>query len=241
MTDDHTYAATLSSPDTNNNSTIRHGGWICSGQANIEYPQLKVWLPNQYRYHACHFEVVPSLGDHTAFDATVRVDVGTVEQAQEWLIKLKESSGVTWRVDVTRPRLGRRVLLKASYKCQRRVNVKAANSRTSTKNTCCPAKIHILLKCASGQMSKTKDPHMPDFPFEVRIVNRHNHNLYVADALRHRDVGEKAKEILTGLFEIGHSPTSALAVLKHDLQMEYGERFLYASANREICPDLPYV
>ena len=49
------------------------------------------------------------------------------------------------------------------------------------------------------------------FPFEVRIANRHNHHLFVADAIRYRDVGEKAKEVLMGLFEIGHSPTSASA------------------------------
>lgn len=88
---------------------------------------------------------------------------------------------------------------------------------------------------------RTEDPHMPDLPFKVILINRHNHNLFVADAIRHRDVGEKANGILTGLFEIGHTPTSALAVLKHDLQMEYGQRYVYVSANREICPDLPYV
>ena len=82
---------------------------------------------------------------------------------------------------------------------------------------------------------------MPDLPFKVILINRHNHNLFVADAIRHRDVGEKAINILTGLFEIGHTPTSALAVLKHDLQMEYRQRYVYVSANREICPDLPYV
>ena len=81
---------------------------------------------------------------------------------------------------------------------------------------------------------RTEDPHMPDIPFKVILINRHNHNLFVADTIRHRDVGEKAINILTGLFEIGHTPTSAVAVLKHDLQMEYGQRYVYASANREI-------
>lgn len=88
---------------------------------------------------------------------------------------------------------------------------------------------------------RSKDPHLPDFPFEVKIQNKHNHNLFVAEALRHRDVGEKAIESLTKLFEIGHSPSSALSALKNDLQMEYGDRFAYASANREICPDLSFV
>lgn len=82
---------------------------------------------------------------------------------------------------------------------------------------------------------------MPDFPLEVRIKNTHNHNLFVAVALGHRDVGKETIESLTRLFEIGHSPTSALCVLKHDLQMQYGERYVRASANREICPDHQFV
>src|SRR4029434_2891448 len=44
--------------------------------------------------------------------------------------------------------------------------------------------------------NRTKDSHMLDFPFEVQIANRHNHNLSVADALCHQDVGEKVKSIL---------------------------------------------
>ncbi len=46
----------------------------------------------------------------------------------------------------------------------------------------------------------------------------------VAEALRHKKVGVKAIETLTQLFEIGHSPTSALAVLKSDLLAEHGNK-----------------
>nr|XP_023677113.1 uncharacterized protein LOC111848936 isoform X2 [Paramormyrops kingsleyae] len=203
------------------------------------------WLPPQYEYHVCNLEQVPSSTDHIGFDATIRIkNITTVEQAQQWVKAAKRSSGVMWRVDVTRPRLGKRVLHKVSYKCQHNVNVKSktANSRRSSKNTNCQAKMSVTLKyCNNGKINQSKDPHMPDFPFEVKIQNKHNHNLFVAEALRHRDVGEKAIESLTKLFEIGHSPSSALSALKNDLQMEYGDRFAYASANREICPDLSFV
>ncbi|KAK5919455.1 hypothetical protein CgunFtcFv8_023348 [Champsocephalus gunnari] len=142
MTDDHNYAV------------LRPRVLVCSGgtQNNMEYPQLKGWLPGEFRY-----------------------------QVKEWVQKLKGSSGVTWRVDVTRPRLGKRVLFKASYKCQHRVNPRAAKS---SKNTCCQAKMHTTLKSTRGEM-KTEDPHMPDLPFKVILINRHNHNLFVAHAIRH--------------------------------------------------------
>ena len=90
-------------------------------------------------------------------------------------------------------------------------------------------------------VDRSQDPHLPDFPLEVRIHNKHNHNLFIAEALKHRDVGANAIENLTKLFDIGHSATSALSVLKHDLQIQYGERYPYVSANREICPDLNFV
>ncbi|KAI4829083.1 hypothetical protein KUCAC02_023145, partial [Chaenocephalus aceratus] len=192
---------------------------------NTPWGAVAGWLPGEFRYHVCQYEEVVSLGDHTGFEATLRLDVHTVEQVKEWVQKLKGSSGVTWRVDVTRPRLGKRVLFKASYKCQHRVNPRAAKS----------SKKHLL------SSKNAHDTQEYSWGNEVILINRHNHNRFVADAIRHQDVGEKVNSLLTGLFEIGHTPTSALAVLKHDLQMEYGQRYVYVSANREICPDLPYV
>ncbi|KAJ8337870.1 hypothetical protein SKAU_G00368360, partial [Synaphobranchus kaupii] len=85
-----------------------------------------------------------------------------------------------------------------------------------------------------------KDPHVPTYPASVRVYNVHNHNISVAEALRHRDVGAKAIETLTQLFEIGHNPTSALAVLKSDLLAEHGDKYVYVSANRALCPDLHF-
>lgn len=87
---------------------------------------------------------------------------------------------------------------------------------------------------------RSNDPHIPTCPTSVRLYNVHNHNIFVAEAPRHKDVGVKAIETLTQLFEIGHSPTSALAVLKSDLLAEHGNKYVYASANRAICPDLQF-
>ncbi|XP_026063184.1 uncharacterized protein LOC113046574 isoform X1 [Carassius auratus] len=91
-----------------------------------------------------------------------------------------------------------------------------------------------------GGTSRSIDPHIPTFPTSVRLYNVHNHNIFVAEALRHKDVGVKAIETLTQLFEVGHSPTSALAVLKSDLLAEHGNKYVYVSANRAICPDLQF-
>ncbi|XP_073727890.1 uncharacterized protein [Misgurnus anguillicaudatus] len=118
-----------------------------------------------------------------------------------------------------------------------------ANQRRLSKNTQCGAKMVCTLVNtvdARGASSRSKDPHIPTYPTSVRLYNVHNHNIFVAEALRHRDVGAKAIETLTQLFEIGHNPTSALAVLKSDLLAEHGNKYVYASANRTLCPDLQF-
>lgn len=81
---------------------------------------------------------------------------------------------------------------------------------------------------------------MPAFPTLVHITNEHNHNLHVPDALRYKDVGPEAIQKLKKLFEAGHSPSTALDVLKYDLQLELGEEYAYASADRSICPDIQF-
>lgn len=81
---------------------------------------------------------------------------------------------------------------------------------------------------------------MPAFPTLVHITNEHNHNLHVPDALRYKDVGPEAIQKLKKLFEAGHSPSTALDILKYDLQLELGEDYAYASADRSICPDIQF-
>ncbi|KAK6318081.1 hypothetical protein J4Q44_G00113720 [Coregonus suidteri] len=133
----------------------------------------------------------------------------------------------------------------ASKRCQHNVAVRSqtANDRRLSKNTCCEAKITCtLLTCAdkTGRLSRSKDPHLPEYLAIVCVYNVQNHNMFVSDALRHRDVGAKTIETLTQLFEIGHSPSSALTVLKNDLQMDYGEDYIFTSANRCLCRDLQF-
>ncbi|KAI2645313.1 Kinesin-like protein CIN8 [Labeo rohita] len=96
----------------------------------------------------------------------------------------------------------------------------------------------------SNQARLIKDGAMmipiPTYPTSVHLYNVHNHNIFVAEALRHKDVGVEATEALTQLFEIGYSPTSALAMIKSDLLAEHGNKYVYASANHAIYPDLRF-
>lgn len=65
-----------------------------------------------------------------------------------------------------------------------------------------------------------------------------NHTHNSAEALRHRDVGEEVVQTFKKLFEVCHSPSSALHVYKYDLEEEYGDDYNTISADRAVCPDL---
>ena len=61
-----------------------------------------------------------------------------------------------------------------------------------------------------------------------------------AEAMRYRDVAPETSNKLQTLFESGHSPSSALTTLKYDLQEEMGDSYVFAAADRSICPDLSF-
>ena len=87
----------------------------------------------------------------------------------------------------------------------------------------------------------SKYPHFEGGIFLVCIINNeHNHPVYCADSMRHRDVSDQTREEITGLFESGHSPSTALDVLKFNLQDKHGDDYLFLAADRAVCPDVQY-
>ena len=78
------------------------------------------------------------------------------------------------------------------------------------------------------------------FPMIVTIEFNHNHRIYSADTLKHRDVSEETVAAFKTLFEKGHSPSSALNSFKMELHTEYGPEYVLKAADRAICPDLQF-
>lgn len=73
----------------------------------------------------------------------------------------------------------------------------------------------------------------------INLRNEHNHHLSCAGLVR-RDVSGETIEKLKKLFELGHTPSSALRELKHNLQVQEKDNYVNAAADRSICPDLPF-
>lgn len=89
--------------------------------------------------------------------------------------------------------------------------------------------------------NRSGDPHIEDGYFlHVNLRNEHNHKLASPEVMRWRDVSNETIEKLHELFKSGHSPSSALKIIKYNLQEEEGENYIYAIADRSICPDLQF-
>ncbi|XP_071317502.1 uncharacterized protein [Trachinotus anak] len=197
-----------------------------------QHCELMDFLPKDYQYHVCRYEAVSqSTGDLISFEATIRMSLKSKEEILVWL----RSMAVSWRVAHTRPTKGHRIIFKADYRCQHNTKPKKTiKAARVSKNTDCPAKLKVTLvrtEVSNGQRSRNTDPHIPDYPTLVHICNIHNHSIHVADAaVCHRDVRSEAVEKLTELFEAGHSLSSALDVLKYDLQVQCEDDYSHPSA-----------
>ncbi|XP_071949605.1 uncharacterized protein [Antedon mediterranea] len=169
-----------------------------------------------------------------------KLELTTEEDVQKWLEAFQRSSSLTWRKSKTYPNSGRYNTYRVDMRCQHNTRSSKPKPGKGTKNTGCPATMNLVLK-RSITNSKTQDQHVKHgLLFNVRLKNEHNHRITCADALRRRDVSEDSIAKLRDLFEHGHSPSSALETIKHDLAEEHGEQYVYVCADRFMCPDLQF-
>ena len=73
---------------------------------------------------------------------------------------------------------------------------------------------------------------------EIKLEFHHNHPMNAASVLRHRDVGAEVKEKLKELYQEGLSPSAALDMIKFDLQVEHGDKYIDVCGDRKYCPTL---
>ncbi|XP_071514414.1 uncharacterized protein [Panulirus ornatus] len=218
------------------------------------YPVLQQILPDAYEYRICHFteagkdeysEPITKFEPIIKFEATIRLKLRTKAEAKLWIKDLERTSAVTWRVDKTYPVCGGKKsqnLYRIDMRCQHRTYSRSptADMKASSKNTCCPAKMFLVVKrthMASGKLSQSTDQYLQEFPTRVYLDFRHNHKLLSPEILRKRDVSEETVQKLTELYKAGHTPLSALEVIKHDLRAEYGEQYHFIVTDRSKCPD----
>lgn len=75
----------------------------------------------------------------------------------------------------------------------------------------------------------------------ITLKSEHNHPIFCADTLHHRDMSPETKEKLSALFRQGHSPSSAHYFLNIDLMMNSGENYYQFAADSRYLPTLSTV
>ncbi|XP_048066619.1 uncharacterized protein si:dkey-75a21.2 [Megalobrama amblycephala] len=196
-------------------------------------------LPPGYIHLLCHHELLEMSGDVENFRAALKLQLITEEQVQRWLEDFQKTSALTWRKSRTYPDSGRYNKYRVDLRCQHKTY--SSSSKTS-KNTNCPATMFLILKrYMYERKSRSGDPHIEEGYFlHVNLRNEHNHRLNTAEVMRWRDVSNDTIEKLQQLYKSGHSPSSALKTIKYNLQEEEGDNYIYAIADRSICPDLQF-
>ncbi|XP_030848153.1 uncharacterized protein LOC115926838 [Strongylocentrotus purpuratus] len=198
---------------------------------------LESFLPSQFKHEVCSYE---TLGGESNFECMLRMKVNNQDEVQTWLEAFKSrTDSVTWRLARTYPDAGRFNSYRVDLRCQHNTRHTSKPGKR-TKDTKCPATMSLVLK-RSIKYSRSKNPHITaGLLFTVTLRFEHNHPLSCANAVRRKDVSEATVAKLKTLFENGHSPSSALDTMKHDLQEVHGDQYVFVSTDRSICPDLHF-
>ncbi|KAA8589898.1 hypothetical protein FQN60_013263, partial [Etheostoma spectabile] len=199
-----------------------------------QHPLLEKLLPEGYVHLVCSYEEVAP----AQFRAHFKLQITTEDEAFKWLEYFQTSSGQTWRKSKTYPNCGRYNAYRVDLRCQHNTYPRPVVKKT--KNMSCGATMYLVLKrnaCSHNRKSRSGDPHIKDgYLLNVYLRYEHNHQLSSTDSVRKRDVSDETIAKLKTLFERGHSPSTALDVIKYDLQER--ESPIYTAADRSICPDM---
>ncbi|GFU11873.1 SWIM-type domain-containing protein [Nephila pilipes] len=214
----------------------------------MELPsQLQDLLPCGFSYKLKKWTPFENKPNH--FEAVILTNVYTEEEAQEWWHEFNVKSNTTMRVRATCPKTGKVNTFKIYLRCLHQGRAeksekpecrqKIKSSVTPVKrNTNCPAGMIVAIRRhIKYSRSKMRDPVDPVHPCEIQIRFVHNHPTNSADSLRFRPVSKEAEEKLINLYQIGHSPASALEMLKIDLQIEHNSSYSKIISDRYHCPD----
>ncbi|XP_029973832.1 uncharacterized protein LOC115407574 isoform X2 [Salarias fasciatus] len=208
------------------------------GVATEGWPLLEKLLPEGYAHLVCFYHETAQ----TQFRAHMKLRITSEVEARKWLEDFQTSSGVTWRKSRTYPNTGRYNAYRVDLRCQHNTCPKIVAKKT--KNTSCGATMFLVLKRHmqnEERKSRSKDPHIKDgYLLNINLRHEHNHWLSRDEASRYRDVSSETVAKLKMLFESGHSPSTALHMIKFDLQEQEGENYVYAAADRSVCPDIQF-
>jgi len=187
-------------------------------------------LPASYLYNVKLFESDDAISKN--FTTTLGINLENEEKADEWLEQFTKVTKCNFTVRCTRPVVGKYFRFIKDLKCHHNISRGVLGKG---KHCGCPATLKLTVN-ALPKKTRIDRPREREFQGTLKLNWAHNHPIRAADVLRRRPVSKETKETLKSMFNMGHTPSSALHSLKMNLECsDIPEENL---ADRSVCPDL---
>lgn len=172
------------------------------------------------------------------------VNISTRKDFNKWLSEFENLTGSSYVIQNTDIEDGPKIALKQRLVCHHSTRCKkiyTSSLKNKTRNTNCPSKlyvkIHTIRKNYRGQQENYES--IKNMPCEITLIATHNHSTGTADSLRFRQVSSEVKQELLNLYENGHTPGTALEMIRCNIQMN-NDDYITALADRKQCPSYKY-
>ncbi|KAK3915750.1 Protein melted [Frankliniella fusca] len=125
-----------------------------------------------------------------------------------------------------------------TFRCTHNTLNQYWNGPASKKHTECDASLTITVK--KFAMKRSTDKLLKSHPCEVTLHHCHNHPIRSCDSLRFRKPTTKVEKLFLDMYKNNHSPSSALALHKYDIQVNNPENWFEILADGAACPNLQW-
>lgn len=173
------------------------------------------------------------------------IAASTKEDIKKWLTEYEDITKTSYTIRSSKKVTGKYVLFKQLLQCQHNTRCKRVyepSVKGNTKNTNCPSKINTTLHAVKKRyQGKDKEKYLlyTEMPCEIDLLVTHNHSTGSSDSLRFRKVSPEVREKLINLFHNGHTPATALKMIKMEIQLQCKD-YEMVLADRNRCPDYSY-
>lgn len=144
------------------------------------------------------------------------ISATTVDQIKLWLEDYENQTMCTYRIRNSVSAKGRTISFKQVLNCHHNCNYVSQCPSRKTKNTNCPSTMTIKLFTTKKHYQRKDPAKIPDknMPCEILLIPTHNHSTDSPEILKYRPVSNEVTNRLLQLFESGHTPASALNLVR---------------------------
>lgn len=186
-------------------------------------------FPTEYPYTIVEFE-----GSANEFQATLNIDMNTVDDVDLWRTKFEARTKTTYTIRTSSVKNGKQYNAIMRYQCHRNTRGRTTTKeKANSRNTECPANIVMKLH--------RKKPLGKHHLCVATIDFNHNHPIHGADALRFKKPSKEIEQKYLELFANGHKPSAAIRAYLTGLLLAHPDNYEELVGDRSVNPDYQWV